>query len=110
MPYMLTAQNDSTSVIGDRHDPLSRIRIILGRGYTNSEAAVSFATRAGYDVTEVAQIPPAYLEQVARIDALQIEPSFSQDGADPEAKYMFTGKDGHTHIDIRDVISGALTA
>ncbi len=104
--FRLTAPTDSTSVIGDRHNRGNRTRIILGRGYTANESTAEYATRAGYSVTEVPEIPPTYLDQVARIDALGFEPSFSQDGADPDAKYLFTGPDGHTQIDIRHVISG----
>lgn len=107
--YRLTAPTDSTSVIGDRHNRGNRTRIILGRGYTTNESIAEYAARAGYDVTEVPQIPSAYLDQVARIDALGFEPSFSQDAADPDARFRFTGPDGHTQIDIRHVVSGVVT-
>lgn len=110
--YMLQASTDSTSLIGPRHDPEAGCRIILGRGYTESDAIADYAARAGYEVSEVPEIPHAYLEQKARLDAWPAEyiNSGHTDGADPEWKYFVTGLDGHTPVDIRDIISGAVSA
>ena len=110
MPYKLTAQNDVTCVIGDRHssDPLW---MILGRAYTTSEAVVAFAERQGYAVKEVPSIPAVYLEQAARLTAFGVRVNAgAADGADPEQKYRVTGPDGHTQVGIRDIISGRVTA
>lgn len=110
--YMLQAPSDSTSKIGPRHEPGEGCRIILGRGYTTSEGIVDYATRVGYAVTEVPEIPPTYIEESARLDAWPKEylNAGQSDGADPSYKYLVTGLDGQTPVDIRDIISGAVSA
>ncbi|WP_404475134.1 hypothetical protein [Microbacterium aerolatum] len=109
--YKLTVPNDVTCVIGDRHSP-TPLWMISGRAYTNSEAVVAFADRQGYDVAEVPAIPAVYLEQAARLNAYPGVPmnAGAGDGANPEQKYLFTGPDGQTQVDIRDVIAGRVTA
>lgn len=110
--YMLQAPTDSTSKIGSRHEHGEGCRVILGRGYTTSDAIADYATRAGYTVTEVPEIPPAYLEESARLDAWPKEylNGGRSDGANPSSKYLVTGLDGQTSVDIRDIISGAVSA
>ena len=110
MPYKLTAPNDVTCVIGDRHssDPLW---MILGRAYTASDAVVAFAERQGYAVEEVPSIPGVYVEQSARLTAFGVRINTgAADGADPEQKYRVTGADGQMQVDLRDIINGRVTA
>lgn len=109
--YRLTAPNDVTCVIGNRHTS-TPLWMILGRAYTDSEAVLAFAERQGYDVSEVPEIPSFYLEQAARLNAYPgiTVNAGGADGADADAKYMITGPDGHTQVDIRDIISGRVTA
>lgn len=108
--YKLTAPNDVTCVIGNRHTP-APLWMILGRAYTDSEAVLAFAERQDYAVEEVPEVPGVYLEQAARLNAYPGKPqNLAQDGANPDQKYLFTGPDGHTQVDIRDIIHGRVTA
>lgn len=110
MNYKITAPNDTTSVIGNRHSS-NPLWLILGIAYTDSEAVVAYAERRGLTVETVDEIPIAYLEQSARLTAFGIRVNTgAADGADPGQKYRVTGPDGQTQVDIRDVINGRITA
>jgi hypothetical protein len=79
--------------------------------YTDSQTAADWAAARGYTVTEVEEIPDSPLQQSARLDAWPavVIRTSAADGADPDQKYRFTGPDGHTQYDIRDVLAGDLT-
>jgi|ABEF01.1.fsa_nt_gi hypothetical protein len=111
MPYKLTAPHDTTSVIGTPHDPEHHFRVILGVGYTDRQHVADWADAHGYTVEEVDEVPAEHLARVARLDAwpqTMIRLS-TADGADPDQQYRFTGPDGHTQYDIRDVVNGVTT-
>ena len=108
--YKLEAPQDSTSIIGDQHNPGS-VRIILGVGYTDRPTLAEWARDHGYTVTKVDETPAEHLQRLARLTAWPSPIVTGRaDGADPDQKYRFTGPDGHTQYDIRDVLSGAVTA
>lgn len=107
--YKLRAPNNSTSIIGDRHTRPA-LWLILGVAYTDSETVAQYASRNLYAVTEVDEIPNDYVEQSRRLDAFPgIPVNALTDGADADQAFRFDGP-GHTQIDIRDVISGRVTA
>ena len=57
------------------------------------------------------EVPADYLEQVARLDAYPSElGSPTIDAADPDSRYRVTSVDGHTSVDIRDIINGRTAA
>ena len=111
--HHLESPEDSTSIIGDRHAE-ERLWLILGHAYTTDPAAVAYARRKGYTVTEVEQIPSEYLDQSARLDALRfIVLGFDSDAADPDHRYKFRtptpNRHGQSTFDIRDFIAGRVT-
>ena len=110
--HRIEAPTDATTLIGaGRHTEQPGTRIILGIGYTNSPAVASWAAEHGYTVDVVDELPAEYLEQVARLDAYPSElGSPIIDAADPESRYRLTSTDGHTTVDIRDIISGRIAA
>lgn len=108
--HKLTAPNDTTKIIGD-YTVRSPLWLVLGVAYTDSDPVANWARRKGYAVNEVDEIPAEHLEQCARLNAYPVKPlGFTGDGANPEQKYMFNAADGHTAVDIRDVINGTITA
>ena len=109
--HRLTAPSDTTSVIGTPHDSEHHVRLVLGVGFTDDQHVADWAAARGYTVEEVEEVPAAPLERVARLDAwpqTMIRLSVA-DGADPDQQYRFTGPDGHTQYDIRDVVAGVTT-
>lgn len=110
--HRIEAPTDATTLIGaGRHTDQPGTRIILGIGYTDSPAVASWAAEHGYTIDIVDEIPGEYLEQVARLDAYPSElGSPIIDAADPESRYRLTSTDGHTTVDIRDIISGRTAA
>lgn len=110
MTYKLTAPNDVTTIIGDRHtaDPLW---MILGVAYTDKTEVAEHLERRGYSLSRVEQTPADYLERATRLNAYPVKPNnVIADGAHPDAKYKITGPDGQTQVDIRDIIAGRVTA
>lgn len=111
MIYKLTAPNDITGFVGGHLEHDRRVRIILGVAYTGDQELARWAEARGYTTEIVDRVPDDYLDARARLEAWPTEISgFAADGADPDAKYRFTGPDGQTQIDIRDVINGVVTA
>lgn len=110
--HRIEAPTDATTLIGaGRHTDHPGTRIILGIGYTDSTAVASWAAEHGYAVDVVDEIPADYLEQVARLDAYPSElGSPIIDAADPDSRYRVTSVDGHTSVDIRDIINGRTAA
>ena len=110
--HRIEAPSDATTVIGaGRHTDQPGTRIVLGVGYTESPAVASWAAEHGYTVDVVDEIPAEYLEQVARLDAYPSElGSPIIDAADPESRYRLTSVDGHSTVDIRDIINGRTAA
>lgn len=113
--YRMTAPDPAEAAVismlgkGMPADP-ARVLLIFGVGYTDSEAAKSYATRKGYTVDKVDEIPTEYTEQCARLDAWPYHGIFTNptiDGTDPNSKYYYPGPDGTT-VDVRDILSGAL--
>lgn len=110
--HRIEAPTDATTLIGDgRHTDQPGTRIVLGVGYTESPAVASWAAEHGYTVDVVDEIPAEYLEQVARLDAYPSElGSPIIDAADPDSRYRVTSVDGHSSVDIRDIINGRTAA
>lgn len=110
--HRIQAPTDATTLIGAVRDAdQPGTRIILGIGYTDSPAVASWAAEHGYTVDIVDEIPTEYLEQVARLDAYPSElGSPTIDAADPDSRYRVTSVDGHTSVDIRDIINGRTAA
>lgn len=105
--YKLTAPIDVTSRVGGH---LDYFWLILGIGYTDRHDIAERLAERGYTVDEVDTVPADHDAQVARLEAWPWPIEVNQnDGADSEHKYRFTSTDGQHH-DIRDLLSGALTA
>ncbi|WP_022891236.1 hypothetical protein [Agromyces subbeticus] len=97
------------STIGDANDHDRSVRIVLGVGYTTNDVIAEWAGRHGYGVETVDEIPQDHLDKVARLDAFPVQFLGSlSDGEDPEQRFMVTAGDGHTAIDLRDIINGTL--
>lgn len=109
--HKLTAPNDATCVIGPRHTS-TPLWMILGVAYTDNDTLAAHLENRGYRREEVAEIPAEHLQQVDRLNAYPVKPPANglNDGANPDQKYMFTGADGHTPVDVRDIITGRVTA
>ncbi len=110
--HRIEAPTDATTLIGaGRHTDHPGTRVILGVGYTDSTAVASWAAEHGYTIEIVDEIPTEYIEQSARLDAYPVElGSPIIDGADPDSPYRVLSADGHTPIDIRDIITGRIAA
>jgi hypothetical protein len=109
MTHKLIALNaHHVGIIGSESDASRRTWLVLGVGYTENDEIAYWADNRGYQVEQVDEIPESHRKAVANLEAY----SFNQknmgaaDGADPEAIYHFTGNDGHTRVDVRDVIAG----
>lgn len=121
--HRLTASEGGKALhlIGNWREPDERCRIVLGVGYTESERIAEWAAEHDYDVAVVDEIPEAFAEQLGRVDAWPHEIAlWPRDGADPDSHYRFSnslganttraGRSTSHYIDIRDVLSGAVTA
>lgn len=110
--YKLKAPNpDHVGFIGSESDPLRRTWIVFGVGYTDSPEVVEYARRIGYTVTGGPKPTDDYASAVANLEAFpkKMRRYGTPDGADPDSAFRFTGLDGHTLIDVRDIIAGRPT-
>lgn len=123
MIYRLAAPDGGSALhlIGNWREPSERCRIVQGVGYTEHDAIADWAAGRGYAVVEVPAVPPAFTEQLARLDAWPHEIAlWPRDGADPDSHFRFANtlganttratRSNNHFIDIRDVLSGAVTA
>lgn len=105
--YKLTAPTDNTARHGGH---LDYFWTVLGIAYVERLDIAEHLAARGYTVEEVDEVPAEHEARVARLEAWPWPITVGQaDGADPEHRYRFTDPDG-THHDIRDLLSGALTA
>lgn len=101
---------DAIATIGDPTDHSRGVRIVLGVGYTTSDGIAEWAGRKGYGVEPVEEIPQEHVDRVARLDAFPVQFLGSlTDGDDPEQRFKVTAGDGHTAVDLRDIINGTMT-
>ncbi|MDQ0576461.1 hypothetical protein [Agromyces albus] len=109
--YRLAAPDpEAIATIGDMNDHSRGVRIVLGVGYTTSDHIAEWVGRKGYSVETVDEIPQDHLDKVARLDAFPVQFLGSLgDGEDPEQRFMVTAADGHTAVDLRDIINGTAT-
>ncbi len=124
--HLLTPNADHLGILGDRTHPTARCRIIFGVGYTEDSRLVDYARDHGWTVEEIDEVPEVFAAWVARLDAwpfgeITLAP---HDVADPDPDHHLRFRNDHqvnthgpdvrfstpTHLDIRDVLSGALTA
>lgn len=109
--YRLTAPDpDAIATIGNTTDHNRSVRIVLGVGYTTNDSIAEWASRRGYGVETVDEIPQDHLDRVARLDAFPVQFLGSLgDGEDPDQRFKVTAGDGHTVVDLRDIINGTVT-
>ncbi|WP_448002555.1 hypothetical protein [Agromyces bauzanensis] len=109
--HKITAPDpDAITTIGDTNDHSRGVRIVLGVGYTTSEQIVAYAARKGYGIETVDEVPQDHLDKVARLDAFPVQFLGSLgDGEDPDQRFKMNAPDGHTAVDLRDIINGTVT-
>ncbi|GAA1768395.1 hypothetical protein [Agromyces humatus] len=102
---------EAIATIGDTNHHDRGVRIVLGVGYTTNDSIAEWASRRGYSVEVVDEIPQDHLDKVARLDAYSVQFLGSlTDATDPDQRFKVTAADGHTVVDLRDVINGTTTA
>ncbi|WP_448808351.1 hypothetical protein [Agromyces bauzanensis] len=111
MIHKLTAPDSGAITTIGSTGPLDHgVRIILGVGYADSDAIAEWAGRKGYGVETVDEIPQAHLDAIERLDAYPVQWSNSLgDAEDPDQRFKVNAPDGHTAVDLRDIINGTVT-
>jgi hypothetical protein len=105
MTHKITGPVRLNTVLGHAQGLDARTRLIWGIGYTDDPATIDYCRNRGFQLDLVDEVPEAHRVMVEKLDELpQLVGTPTIDAQDPDSEFRRTLADGHTTIDIRDII------